>query len=134
MDNKYLKVTLDNIEVWCVATQGVKGSATAFNKLESELSNLRSRHFYGVLEGSSVNGIYRACVAKEQNDYFKNLESWVIPGGKYVRVKIKDWERNINSIALTFSQMAKTFAVDNTRPSIEFYKSQKELVLMLPIT
>ena len=133
MDNKYQKVILNNIDVWCVIAEGVKGSAKAFNKLESILPTLKGRHFYGVLNGKPDNGTYRACVVKQLDENFGNLESWVIPGGKYARAKIKNWEENIQSIAQEFSQMTKEFAIDKNRPCIEFYKSQEELILMLPI-
>jgi hypothetical protein len=52
---------------------------------------------------------------------------------EYVRVKIEGWEKDPSMIGKTFSDMSKVSEVDNTRPSIEFYRSQEELILFLPI-
>lgn len=61
------------------------------------------------------------------------LETCLIPGGRYARRKIKDWENNIEMIGPTFESMAKEYGVDPYCLSIEFYKSQNELILLLPI-
>lgn len=133
MDN-YQEVKLEPINVLCVSSHaGVKGSAEVFEKLESKLPTLKGRKFYGVLEGSPKNGIYRACVAQEPGDNSKEFEKWIIPGGKYGRAKIEDWEKHIESIASIFSEIADKYKTDPNRPCIEFYKSQKELILLLPV-
>lgn len=133
MKNNFSEVNINDIEVLCVTTQGVKGSGEAFKKLESKLSTLKRRKFYGVLAGSSNNGTYRACVGIVQNDNIDGAEKWTIPGGKYARAKIQDWEKHLDLIAQIFSRMGKGFNVDAKRPSIEFYRSQKVLILLLPI-
>lgn len=129
------EIVFDEIKVMCVEATGVRNSAKAFLKLESKLPSLRGRRFYGVLEGEPENGIYRACVKLELNDRpgKMGLKAWSIPGGKYARAKIKDWEAYVNEIAPTFKKMSELYAVDNSRPTIEFYRSQKELLLLLPI-
>jgi DNA gyrase inhibitor GyrI len=129
-------VNRKNIDVMCVETHdGVRGSSKAFKKLESKLSTLKQRKFYGVLQGKPDDGIYRACVERViEDDRFKNdLDKWVIPGGKYARAKIKNWEENTDVIGSTFSEMAHQFQIDGSRPVIEFYRSQKELLLFSPI-
>jgi hypothetical protein len=68
MNNNFSEVIINDIEVLCITTQGVKGSGEAFKKLESKLSTLKGRRFYGVLSGSSSKGIYKACVALESKD------------------------------------------------------------------
>ncbi len=134
MKNNFLEVVIDDINVLCVSTLGVKGSVEAFRTLESKLPTLKSRKFYGVLIGNSDNGIYRACVASLPGENYLGVEKWVIPGGKYVKAKISDWEKHTYLIAQTFSSMATKFRVDDSRPSVEYYKSQKELLLLLPIS
>ena len=128
-------VNLENIDVMCVVVQGVKNSSQAFSCLETRLGTLRGRKFYGVLSGNTESGIYRACVLiKETDDSNRlRLEKWQIPGGKYIREKIKNWEKNTDLIGIAFSKMARLNEVDLKRPIIEFYRSQKELVLYLPI-
>lgn len=134
MDKKYTEVILDSINVWCISVNGgVKNSKDAFNKLESRLPTLRNRRFYGVLSGSPENGVYRACTLIKSDDIFDCFEKWNIPSGKYIKAKILDWGERVDQIGKTFGKMAEEFKVDETRPYIEFYRSQKELILFLPI-
>ena len=134
MGNEFVETETQPIIVWCVSsTGGVQNSKLVFEKLEKRLGSLRGRKFYGVLEGSPENGIYRACVAKNQGDNFPDLESWIIPDGKYLKAKISDWDKCLSCIGETFSEMAQLWCTDASRPYIEFYRSQRELILFLPI-
>lgn len=129
----YSKIKLDKIDVWCISVTGVMNSSLAFQKLESNFKSLKGRRFYGCLIGYPKNGVYRACVAKLPEDNFQNLESWMIPGGTYLKAKIKDWEKHTSIISETFKSMAKQEKVDSLRPYIEFYRRQRELILFSPL-
>ena len=59
--------------------------------------------------------------------------TWVIPGGRYLREKVDDWEQKVETLASIFESMASTRRVDRMRPSVEVYRSQRELLLLLPI-
>jgi hypothetical protein len=61
------------------------------------------------------------------------LDTFIIPGGRYIRKKMKDWLERIPKIEKTFISLAKQHPSDPERPSIEFYRSQKELILFLPV-
>jgi DNA gyrase inhibitor GyrI len=127
--------TLPDISAWSVKTRGVSGSGKAFNFLESKLPTLKGQKFYGVLSGDPKTGVYRACVVKN-NQRLKDIESleeWIIPGGKYITEKIIGWARQTKIISQTFKRLSCVSEVDNTRPQIEFYRSQKELIVMFPI-
>ncbi len=95
---------------------------------------MRGRKFYGTYQG----GEYRASVALLPRDDARQLglQTWVIPGGLYVREKMTDWASRLPEIGNTFMAMAdrEKSRVDTTRPSIEFYRSQRELILFLPVT
>jgi len=132
----FVKTELKTIKVMCQAISGgIKKSSLAFNQLESKLGSLKGRKFYGVLAGSTNSGIYSACVLMNKNDDPKELflKEWYIPGGCYLKGKVLDWEKNINIIGETFSKMAKLVTVDSGRPVIEYYRSQRELILYLPV-
>jgi len=128
-------VTIDDIPVMYVA--GEKGrpipeqAPEAFRELEAKLPSLKGRKFYGV----EFSGEYRACVEMRENDDPSSLPHpvWVIPGGKYVRRKIKDWEENIDLIGLVFEALVKENDIDPERPFIEYYRSQRELFIMVPV-
>lgn len=130
-----MEVTLEPIQVMYVESgSGIAGSAEAFSKLEKPLPTLKGRKFYGTYD--CENGIYRACIKLEiENDKPKEWGFKItnIPGGKYVKDKIMDWVGKENLIGKIFTKLSKNNLVDESRPSIEFYRSQRELILYLPV-
>ena len=126
-----------NGPVFVMYAAGLKGAPIAeqapiaFRQLEAGLSSLKGRKFYGVIIGDE----YRACVAIDQNSYVSSLPfpTWTIPGGRYIRRKIPDWEINIHLIGPSFDDLFGKPYFDSSRPLIEFYRSQKEILLMVPV-
>ncbi len=112
-----------------------KGPSAAFNLLESKLLTLRGRKFYGTFQFTPDGEEYYACVARINSDDPERmqLETGVIPGGWYVRSKLVDWEKNLSKLPSLFEEMARTHDVDPKRPSLEFYRSQAEMQLFLPV-
>lgn len=132
-----MEVTLNDVPMmYLVAEGGPAGARDAFNKLEGKLPSLRGRKFYGTFQPAT--GEYRACVAIESGDDppRMGLATGVIPGGLFLREKLKNWMNRIDEIGKTFIAMAERekSRVDHSRPSVEFYRSQDELILLLPIT
>lgn len=126
------RVTLDDIDVMCVVAHGgPAGGPAAFAALEAPLGSLHGRRFYGTYMG----GEYRACVATEPTDDpdALGLHSWRIPGGLYERRRLLDWSAHLDEIARTFDEMAGDSEHDAMRPSIEFYRSERELILLQPV-
>jgi hypothetical protein len=103
----------------------------AFKELEAKLSSLKGRRFYGVVVGDE----YRACVAIDPQDDAAALPhpTWTIPGGRYVRRRIPNWEENMHLIAPTCQALRRRADFDPSRPTIEFYRSQRELFVMVPV-
>jgi hypothetical protein len=131
-----MDTTLKDVKVMFVeSTNGPAGSGEAFNKLESKLSSLKGRKFYATFYYST--GQYRACVALEESDDPQQLgfETWIVPGGKYVQQRLENWTEHADEIPDLFGKMSmeNKGRIDSSRPSIEYYKSQKELILLLPI-
>jgi len=112
-----------------------KGPAAAFNLLESKLPTIKGRKFYGTFQFTPDGEEYYACVVRiDSDDPGKmQLETGVIPSGLYVRRKLMDWEKNLSKLAILFEEMARTYDVDRKRPSLEFYRSQAEMHLFLPV-
>ncbi len=134
MDNQFRTSIRPDINVMGIEVIGVNNSIKAFQQLEKILGDLNNRKFYGILYGDPDNGIYRACTQIKDNDdpKFLNLQSWIIPSGKYTQTTIKDWLTKTDLISILFKQMAAQFQVDETRPYIEYYKRLNELILLLP--
>lgn len=135
MPNKFSEVFMSDIPVLCIEVKGVVNSGKAFEHLENKLGSLQGRKFYGALLGGPEDGIYRACVALKEDEYLAELGllQWKIPGGKYLRCKIQNWTDKLDQISKVFSEMAILRKSDDRRPHIEFYRSQKELILMMPV-
>ena len=127
-------VTRPDVPVMYVeSATGFAGAADAFDRLEAKLPSLKGRKFYGTWEPPA--GPYRACVAIESGDDVTalGLPTWIIPGGRYSRRTLPNWEDHVPEIGKIFQQMREEREPDATRPSIEFYRSQKELLLLMPV-
>jgi len=92
------------------------------------LVDLRGRKFYGVCYDPETD--YRACVvAREDDDVAAlGLTQGGIPGGMYARAKISA----VDNIAATFQAMRAEHVWEKERPSIEFYRSETEILLYWP--
>jgi hypothetical protein len=131
-----MEISLEPISVMFVESpNGPEGAGEAFNKLEAGFASLKGRKFYATFQ--YPDGPYRACVAIEKGDEPAALgfAAGVIPGGSYARGKLENWSERPWEIPDEFDKLSEAYRgrVDLSRPSIEFYKSQKELILLLPI-
>ncbi len=125
-------VTRDPVTVmYVVSPNGPQSAAETFDRLEARLPSLKGRKFYGTM----LNGEYRACVALEPEDRpdAMGLETWTIPGGAYVRRKLPDWPEHTDEIGEIFTALAAEHTRDPARPNVEFYRSQKELLLFMAV-
>lgn len=122
---------LTDVTVMYLTAENMEKIPETFRKLEASLPSMKGRKFYGTFH----KGIYKACVAIKDGDNPSELglETEIIPGGKYVSGKMDNWQEQIGKIGQWFMDMTKQCDVDETRPSIEFYRSMKELVMYLPV-
>ena len=131
-DWRSMEVELNAINVmYVIADGGPAGASDAFRKLEARLPGLKGRRFYGTYSGEE----YRACVQMRPDDdpAALGLATCVVPGGKYARSKLVDWQERTPEIGETFNQMGEEHCADASRPTIEYYRSSRELVLLFPI-
>jgi hypothetical protein len=112
-----------------------KGPAAAFSLLETKLPSLKGRRFYGTFRFTSSGPEYYACVGRLESDDPEKmgLESSSIPGGSYARRKLMDWKSKLSELPGVFQEMGGQNDVDPARPSVEFYRSQQELHLLMPV-
>ena len=135
-EDQRIEVTLEDVPVMYLRSEGgVTGAKETFGILERKLTSLRGRKFYGTYDPGT--GEYRACVAVQSGDDPSRLglQTWSIPGGLYLREKMSDWTTRVQDIGKTFARMAEQSGnrVDESRPSVEFYRSESELILLLPV-
>jgi hypothetical protein len=113
------------------------GPAAGFRILESRLPTIKGRKFYGTFRFVPGGEEYFACASRlDTDDPGKmGLEVGEIPGGWYARRKIPDWEKNLARIPIQFKEMVRVLGdeVDPSRPTVEFYRSQAELLTLVPV-
>lgn len=135
------KINISSIEDIKVAKvksdSGSAGAEKAFDRLESRMPSLKGRKMYGVIYPKTDE--YFACV-KLDADHPDDMgfERDTIPGGKYAKKKIKDWASKIQKIGSEFQALERAciengYKIDQVRPSIEFYRSFTELIIMIPV-
>jgi hypothetical protein len=114
-----------------------KGPGAAFDTLESKLSTMKGRKFFGTIKMLDEGDEYYACVEKLPTDDPETLglEVGTIPGGRYVRRRVWDWESVVaaGKMKEISQDFARGYVLDPGRPSIEFYRSKKELHILLPL-
>ncbi len=57
-----------------------------------------------------------------------------LKGGKYARVKLMDWNNHTDQIGEIIDELMENYKKDPNGPSVEFYRSQSELHLMIPLS
>lgn len=133
----YSEIEIEQIEVmYQESLSGLDGAKQSFTDLENKIDNkLSGRKFFGVVYSNEDSMTYRACVEKQSDEDAEKLglKDGVIPGGKYIRVKINDWIEKLDQIGNHCMAISELYPVDDSRPTIEYYRSQKELHLMVPV-
>jgi hypothetical protein len=111
------------------------GPAAAMAMLESRLTTLKGRKFYGCFRVKPEGEDYYACVARVDSDDpgKMKLEAGVIPGGWYARRRLVDWAKDLSQMGKIFQEMSRDIDVDPERPSLEFYRSETEVLLFVPV-
>ena len=114
-----------------------KGPKDAFAVLESKLPTLKNRRFFGTIRDREDELEYYACVERlaTEDPTALGLEAGTVPGGRYVRRRIWDWESVVaaGKMQEVSKEFARGYLLDPDRPTIEFYRSMKELHLLLPL-
>ena len=107
----------------------------AWRTLESKLSSLKGRKFYGVCCNEPSGLVYYAGL--EPLDATETarlgLPTLEVKGGKYVRAKLSDWHQHTDQISAIFDDLERTFPTDSSRPALEYYRSHTELYLLAPL-
>ena len=95
--------------------------------------DLHGRHFYGAFDPLADD--YRACVeVREGHGLAPELESGTLPGGRYLRARLRGDPPGIyERIGPTFQELTRHTKPDETRPSLEHYRRHDEIDLLLPI-
>lgn len=61
------------------------------------------------------------------------LEVRQIPGGRFVRRKIRYWYEDISIIGKGFGLLFEKYNYDPSRPTVEYYRSDRDVYIFLPV-
>jgi hypothetical protein len=131
--SSFVEVEREEIAVQCVRVgDGLANIRRAWDELETVV-DLRGRHFYGAYD--PVVSDYRACVeVREGDETFDSLESGVLPGGRYLRARLRGEPPALyEKIGPTFEELVRHARPDESRWSLEWYRRHDEIDLLLPI-
>lgn len=119
--------------VFVAVRDGSDEIGPAWDLLEKKLGSLRGRRFLGTFDDS---GIYRCCVqVREGDDAVRlGLESGTVPGGSYLSATVRGPQPAAYSlITPTFQELRGVAERDDTRPCIEYYRSDDRIDLLMPV-
>jgi hypothetical protein len=131
--SEFVEVEREEIAVQFIRVpDGLDEIGRAWNELEGVVA-LRGRHFYGAYD--PIADDYRACVEVRSGDELvPGLECGTLPGGRYLRARLRgDPPALYERIKPTFDEMIGQAKPDEQRPSLEHYRRQDEIDLLLPI-
>ena len=113
------------------------GPKAAFDALEAKLPSIKGRRFYGSIRLLKDGEEYFACVERHASEdpVRLGLELATIPGGRYVRRKVFNWMKVVEEgrMKQISEEFARGHSLDDSRPSLEFYRSMSELHILLPL-
>lgn len=112
------------------------GVGEAFDKLVQMVPEGINRAYYGVSYMDDQGKVVYIAAVEEKNDdkpEANNCQKYSIPKGTYIAETLVDWMQNTDEIKDIFHAMINRPGVDLTKPCIEWYKSDDEMVCMMKL-
>ena len=111
-----------------------EGIGEAFDSLIAMVPEGLNRSYYGIAYMTLKNEVVYIAAVEEKNkgEAEKNrCERYTIEKGKYVVVQVLGWRQKTDRIKDVFESMMKEKNVDLTKPCVEWYKNDDEMLCML---
>jgi hypothetical protein len=109
------------------------GIQEAFDGIVSKLPPAEPRTYYG-LSTCTKDGIsYIAAAAEtfEGEGEKYGYTSYLVEKGEYLAVTVLDWLKKTDSIKHVFEQMFSDTRADRTKPCVEIYKNDEEMLCLV---
>ena len=110
------------------------GIEEAFDALVKMLPGGFDRSYYGISYVSNDGAMVyiAAAVEKQEGEAEKyNCERYTIEKGEYLAITVIDWRSKTDCIKDVFHEIIKDSRIDKTKPAIEWYKDEKEMICMV---
>jgi hypothetical protein len=111
------------------------GIGAAWRRLEAVYPPRKGRRFYGLTRFDAGQLPYFAAVVPptEQAAAPAGFVRLIMQGGLYARVKLEGWTERTGEFAQVFDYLMERFELSPGGYSVEFYRSQREAHLMIPV-
>jgi hypothetical protein len=92
-----------------------------------------ARNYYGLSEFKDGKMVYYALAEKKFPDEAEkyNYEKFNIEKGNYLTVNVFGWQKKTDCIKDVFSEIIQDPRVNKTKPAIEWYKSEDEMMCLV---
>lgn len=110
------------------------GIEDAFNILKQKTGDCTGdRNYFGLSEYKDGKMAYYALAEEkftdegEQFDY----EKFTVEKGDYLTVRVSEWHQKTSAIKDVFSKIIQDPRVNSTKPAVEWYKSEDEMMCLV---
>ena len=113
-----------------------EGIGEAFDSLIEMVPEGLNRSYYGISYMTPDNKVVYIAAVEEKNkgEAEKNkCQRYIIEKGKYLTVTVLDWRQKTDTIKDVFHEMMKEENLDKTKPCVEWYKNDDEMLCMLKV-
>lgn len=134
MDIKEFNLAADIKAFGFVVSTFPAGIGDAFDILIQKTGDCAgARNYYSLSEFENGKMVYYALAEEKFPDEAKkfNYEKFTIEKGKYLIETVSEWQKKTNSIKDVFSGIIQDPRVNKTKPAIEWYKSEDEMMCMV---
>ena len=110
------------------------GIGEAFESLIKMVPDGFERPYYGIsYMDKDGQMIYKAAaLEKYEGEAEKyNCERYTIEKGEYLTVAVYDWRKKTDCIKDVFHEIIQDSRVDKTKPAVEWYKNDHEMMCMV---
>ena len=111
------------------------GMKEAFDELARTLPKGEAQPFYGISKCTKDGILYIAAALEtfegEAEKY--GYKTYTVEKGEYLSVPIFDWMKKTDSIKNVFEEMLKDERSDKSKPCVEIYKTDHEMVCLVKV-
>ena len=92
-----------------------------------------ARNYYGLSEFKDGKMVYYALAEEKFPDEAEkyNYEKLTIEKGDYLTIAVSEWQKKTNCIKDVFFEIIQDSRVNKTKPAIEWYKSENEMMCLV---
>ena len=124
----------DDVKVFGIQVKSFPdGIGEAFDSLVKILPGGFNRSYYGISYMKDGAMVYIAAAEeKDKGEAQKyNCERYTVEKGEYLTETLKDWRKKTDCIGDMFHRMMRDSHVDKTKPCVEWYKNDDEMLCMV---